>query len=249
LSDVLSGKTAWITGAARGIGKEIAREFAAAGATLALTDVLADDLAAAAHELETAFRVKVLHSVLDVTDTAGAEAFVQRCVAELGALTILVNNAGITRDGLLLRMSEEDWDRVLTINLKGAFVCSKAAAKVMMKARYGKIVNMASVVGVMGNAGQANYSASKAGLIGLTKSVAKELGGRGVRVNAIAPGFIETEMTHRLAPDVKEAYMKGIPLGCFGTPADVARLCVFLSSPASDYVTGQVVVIDGGLHM
>jgi 3-oxoacyl-[acyl-carrier protein] reductase len=249
VSTDLRGKTAWITGAARGIGKEIAREFAAAGAQLAVTDVLESDLAATAAELTAAHGVKVIHSKLDVTDAAGADAWVQRCTEELGGLTILVNNAGVTRDGLLIRMSEEDWDRVLTINLKGAFICSKAAAKVMMKARYGKIVNMASVVGVMGNAGQANYCASKAGLIGLTKSIAKELGGRGVRVNAVAPGFIETDMTHKLPPEVKDAYIKGIPLNYFGAAADVARLCAFLASPASDYITGQVVVVDGGLHM
>ena len=207
MSAMLNDRTAWITGAARGIGKEIAREFAASGAALALTDVLEAELAATAAELTAEFGVRIIHSKLDVTDGAGADAFVQRCQAELGGLTILINNAGVTRDGLLIRMSEADWDRVLTINLKGAFVCAKAAAKVMMKARYGKIVNMASVVGVMGNAGQANYSASKAGLIGLTKSIAKELGGRGVRVNAVAPGFIETEMTHQLTPEVKEAYL------------------------------------------
>ncbi|MBI5059203.1 3-oxoacyl-[acyl-carrier-protein] reductase [candidate division KSB1 bacterium] len=248
MSTALHGKTAWITGAARGIGKEIALAFAEAGANLALTDVLEPELAATATELASAHGVKAIFSKLDVTDAAGADAWVQRCVEELGSLTILINNAGITRDALLIRMSEDDWDRVLTVNLKGAFVCSKAAAKIMMKARYGKIVNMASVVGVMGNAGQANYSASKAGLIGLTKSVAKELGGRGVRVNAVAPGFIETDMTHQLSPEVKAAYLKGIPLNSFGTPADVAQLCVFLCSPASDYITGQVVVIDGGLH-
>ncbi len=243
-----AGKTVWITGAARGIGKSIAREFAACGASLALSDVLEAELATTAAELQNEFHVPVHHAVLDVTNGAGAEQFVQAAMEKLGNLTVLINNAGVTRDGLLIRMTEADWDRVLDINLKGAFVCTKAAAKVMMKARYGKIINIASVVGVMGNAGQANYAASKAGMIGLTKSVAKELGGRGVRVNAVAPGFIATEMTHQLAPDVRDAYLKAIPLSYLGDPADVARVCAFLASPDADYITGQVIVVDGGLH-
>lgn len=243
-----AGKIVWITGAARGIGKSIAREFAACGASLALSDVLEAELAAVATELQNEFSVPVYQAVLDVTDSAGAEQFVQAVIEKLGSLTVLINNAGVTRDGLLIRMTEADWDRVLDINLKGAFVCTKAAAKVMMKARYGKIINIASVVGIMGNAGQANYSASKAGMIGLTKSVAKELGGRGVRVNAVAPGFIATEMTHQLTPDVRDAYLKAIPLNYLGDPADVARTCAFLASPDADYITGQVIVVDGGLH-
>lgn len=245
----LQGQVAWITGAARGIGKEIAREFAASGCKLALTDVLADAVAATASELSAEYGVPAIHAALDVTDAAGAEQFAHRCVLDLGALSILVNNAGVTRDNLLIRMSEEDWDRVLTINLKGTFVCTKAAGRIMMKARYGKIVNIASIVGVMGNAGQSNYSASKAGMIGFTKSIAKELGSRGVRVNAIAPGFIATDMTHTLSPEVKEAYMKAIPLAALGNAADVAHVCAFLASRASDYITGQVLPVDGGLHM
>ncbi|MFZ5433690.1 MAG: 3-oxoacyl-[acyl-carrier-protein] reductase [Calditrichota bacterium] len=244
----LEGKTVWITGAARGIGKAIAAELAVRGAHLALTDVLESELAAAAEEFRRAYSVQVITERLDVTDLSGAERFVERCTKELGGLLGLINNAGITRDGLLMRMSEEDWDRVLNINLKGAFVCTKAAIKPMMKARYGKIVNVASVVGVMGNAGQANYVASKAGMIGLTKSVAKELGSRGVRVNAVAPGFIETEMTHTLSPEVREAYLKAIPLNQMGTPEDVARVCSFLIAPESDYITGQVILVDGGMH-
>ncbi len=243
-----AGKTIWITGAARGIGKSIAREFAACGASLALSDVLEAELAVTTAELQKEFNVPVHYAVLDVTDSAGAEQFVQAAIEKLGGLTVLINNAGVTRDGLLIRMTEADWDRVLDINLKGAFVCMKAAARVMMKARYGKIINIASVVGIMGNAGQANYSASKAGMIGLTKSVAKELGGRGVRVNAVAPGFIATEMTHQLAPEVRDAYLKAIPLNYLGDPADVARACAFLASPDADYITGQVIVVDGGLH-
>jgi 3-oxoacyl-[acyl-carrier protein] reductase len=243
-----SGKVVWITGAARGIGKTISREFARCGASLALSDVLEVELSATAQELREEFNVPVHCSVLDVTDSAGAERFVQATTDALGGLTVLINNAGITKDGLLLRMAEADWDRVLDINLKGAFVCTKAAAKVMMKARYGKIINIASVVGIMGNAGQANYAASKAGMIGLTKSVARELGGRGVRVNAVAPGFIATEMTHQLAPEVRDAYLKAIPLNYLGEPADVAHVCAFLASPDGDYITGQVIVVDGGLH-
>lgn len=249
MSLVLSGRTAWITGAARGIGKSIARKLAQEGADLALTDVLADDLAATAAELAEESGRKVIQQTLDVTDQSGAAAFVQRVMDELGGLTILINNAGITRDGLLMRMSLQDWERVLQVNLTGAFVCTQAATKPMMKTRYGKIINIASVVGVMGNAGQVNYSASKAGMIGLTKSVAKELAGRGIRANAIAPGFIETEMTHQLSPETREAYMQAIPLKYLGSPDDIAQLCAFFASAASDYVTGQVLVVDGGMHM
>jgi len=244
----LEGRVVWITGAARGIGKSIASELASRGARLALTDVLEPDLAATASEVASTHGVQVIHQRLDVTDGAGAEHLVQRCTSELGGLTALINNAGITRDGLLMRMSDEDWDRVLSVNLKGTFVCTRAAIKAMMKARYGKIVNIASVVGVRGNAGQANYSASKAGIIGLTKSVARELGSRGVRANAVAPGFIVTEMTDQLPQDVKDAYLKGIPLNTLGTPGDVARTCAFLVSADSDYITGQVLVVDGGMQ-
>jgi 3-oxoacyl-[acyl-carrier protein] reductase len=244
----LRDRTVWITGAARGIGKAIATEMAAGGAHLALTDVLETELAATTAELASQHGVKVIHSRLDVTDMAGAEAFAQRCVAELGSMTALINNAGITRDGLMIRMSDDDWDRVISVNLKGTFVCSKAAAKVMMKARYGKIVNIASVVGMMGNPGQANYVASKAGIIGLTKTIAREFGARGVRANAVAPGFIATEMTDQLSPEVKDAYLKAIPLNYLGSPQDVARVCAFLVSPDSDYITGQVLVVDGGMH-
>ena len=249
MSLLLEGRVAWITGSARGIGKAIARHFAHAGADLALTDVLEADLAETARELQSESGRKVIHHVLDVTDPTGAASFVQRAVDELGGLSILINNAGITRDALLMRMSLTDWERVLSVNLTGTFVCTQAAIKPMMKARYGKIVNIASVVGVMGNAGQANYSASKAGMIGLTKSVAKELAGRGIRANAVAPGFIETDMTHQLTPEVKEAYLQAIPLKYLGSPNDIAQVCAFLASPASDYISGQVLVVDGGMHM
>jgi 3-oxoacyl-[acyl-carrier protein] reductase len=248
MTDDLTGKVVWITGAARGIGKGIAQEFARRKASLALTDVMEAEVAAVAEELARTFGVKTISAKLDVTDAAGADAFVQRCMAELGGLTALINNAGITRDGLLIRMTEDDWDRVISINLKGTFICAKAAVKVMMKARYGKVVNIASVVGVSGNAGQANYVASKAGIIGLTKTMAKEMGGRGIRTNAVAPGFIATDMTDQLAPEVKEAYQKNIPLGYFGSPDDVARVCAFLVSTDADYINGQVLVVDGGMH-
>jgi 3-oxoacyl-[acyl-carrier protein] reductase len=244
----LKGKIVWITGAARGIGKAIAVDLAARGASLALTDVLDADLEATAKEIAAAHGVPVIHGRLDVTDAKGADDFVQRCVSELGGLTALVNNAGITRDGLLIRMTEDDFDRVIGVNLKGTFVCTKAAIRVMMKARYGKIVNMASVVGLSGNAGQANYVASKAGVIGFTKTVAKEFGARGIRANAVAPGFIATDMTHQLPPEVKDGFLKSIPLAYAGTAEDVARVCAFLLSPDSDYVTGQVLVVDGGMH-
>ncbi len=244
----LQGKVVWITGAARGIGKAIARELAARGASLGLTDVLDADLAATAQEIAAEYKMPVIHGRLDVTDAKGADDFVQRCSAELGGLTALVNNAGITRDGLLIRMTEDDFDRVLNVNLKGTFVCTKAAIRVMMKARYGKIVNMASVVGLCGNAGQANYVASKAGVIGFTKTVAMEFGARGIRANAVAPGYIATDMTEKLPPEVKDAFLKSIPLGCAGSPDDVARVCAFLISPDSDYITGQVLVVDGGMH-
>lgn len=245
---ILQGKTCWITGAARGIGKAIALELGKAGAHLALTDIMESELAATAAEL-TGCGTSVIFSKLDVTNAKGADEFVQRCLVETGNLTALVNNAGITRDGLMIRMSDDDWDRVMAVNLKGAFVCTRAAARTMMKARYGKIVNITSVVGLMGNAGQANYSASKAGLIGLTKSVAREFGGRGVRANAVAPGFIATEMTHQLSDETRDAYLKAIPLGYLGKPEDVARTALFLTSPASDYISGQVLVVDGGMYM
>ncbi len=244
----LQGKVVWITGSSRGIGKSIAQELASRGASLALTDILEAELAATAGEIQSAHKIPVIHAKLDVTDSAGADQFAQRCVSELGGLAALINNAGITRDALMIRMTEDDWDRVLSVNLKGTFVCTKAAVKFMMKARYGKIVNIASVVGVMGNAGQANYSASKAGVIALTKSVAKEFGARGIRANAVAPGFIATEMTHKLSPETQEAYLKSIPLNYLGSPEDVARVCGFLVSPDSDYITGQVLVVDGGMH-
>jgi len=244
----LKDKVAIITGGARGIGKEIATVFAKEGCNLALCDVNAEALDQAQAEMEKLGRV-VLTGVVDVTKFDQVDSFVQKSLDKFGKIDILVNNAGITRDTLLVRMSEADWDLVLAVNLKGAFNCTKSVAKVMMKQRDGRIVNMASIIGVMGNAGQANYAASKGGLIALTKTVAKELASRNVRANAIAPGFIQTDMTAKLSEEVKAEMMKHIPLGKLGNPQDVANLALFLASDASSYITGQVVQIDGGMVM
>lgn len=243
------GKTAIVTGSGRGIGKAVARNLAALGAHVVLNDIAASDsVDATAEEFKKeGFKVTVVKG--DVRNFEDCETMVNKAVEEFGSLDILVNNAGITRDTLIMRMSDSDWDDVLAINLKGAFNCIKAAAKVMMKQRSGRIINVSSIVGVMGNAGQANYSASKAGLIGLTKSAAKELAARGITVNAVAPGFIQSAMTDKLPENIREAYMNAIPLKRFGTPEDVANVIAFLASPESDYVTGQVIHIDGGMVM
>ena len=245
----LEGKVAWVTGSARGIGKAIARALAEQGASLAVTDIEGDVARTTAAELAEDFGVKALAASLDVTDTTGIDSFIKQIKTDLGELSILVNNAGITRDGLLIRMTDDDWARVLQVNLTGTFLCTRAAAKVMMRARSGKIINIASVVGMTGNAGQANYASSKAGVIGLTKSTAKELAARGIRVNAVAPGYIATEMTQGLPEDAKQEFLKGIPLGTVGRPEDVASVVTFLASSASDYITGQVIRVDGGMQM
>ena len=244
----LEGKVALITGGARGIGKEIAVLFAKEGANIALCDV---DLAQAeetAREIQDLGREGLAFKA-DVTDPKDVQDMVDKILDKLKKLDILINNAGITRDNLILRMSEDEWDKVIAVNLKGCFLCTKAASKVMLKQRSGRIVNIASIIGIMGNAGQANYAASKAGIIGLTKSVAKELSGRGICVNAIAPGFIKTEMTARLSEDIQKRMLSAIPLGRFGTPRDVADLASFLSSEDSSYITGQVIQVDGGMLM
>ena len=242
----LDNKIALVTGAARGIGQAIALQLAADGADLALCDVKAEWLE------DTAAKVKALGRraegyAMDVANGAAVGEAVAKVLADFGRIDVLVNNAGITRDTLLMRMSEEDWDAVLDINLKGAFLVTKAVVKPMMKQRSGAIVNIASVVGIMGNPGQANYTASKAGLIALTKTTAKELGSRNVRVNAVAPGFIRTAMTDKLAEPVKEAMLKMVPLGRLGEPEDVAKAVAFLASDAAAYVNGQTLAVCGGM--
>jgi 3-oxoacyl-[acyl-carrier protein] reductase len=244
----LSGKNALVTGAGRGIGREIALTLARAGANIGVCDV---DLATAqstAAEVQALGR-KALALHCDVSKAADIAEAVSAFCAQFSTIDILVNNAGITRDGLLVRMKEEDWDLVLAINLKSAFLCCKEVSRLMVKARSGKIVSIASVVGLMGNAGQANYSASKAGLIGLTKALAKEFAGRNIQVNAVAPGFIQTAMTEKLSPPDKEKLASQIPMQRLGTPLDVANAVLFLSSSLSDYITGQVITVDGGLVM
>lgn len=244
----LKGKTAFITGAARGIGKCIAEELASEGCDIAAVDIMEDLLS----DTESAVKEKgskCLICACDVTSSENVAEAVKRTVSELGKIDILVNNAGITRDNLLIRMSDDEWEKVLNINLKGTFNCIRAAAKPMMKARSGVIINMASVVGVMGNAGQANYVASKAGIIGLTKSAAKELALRNITVNAIAPGFIDTEMTRSLPDKVKEEMLNLIPLKRFGSTKDIAGIVSFLASEKASYITGQVFNVNGGMYM
>ncbi|NLI15257.1 MAG: 3-oxoacyl-[acyl-carrier-protein] reductase [candidate division Zixibacteria bacterium] len=244
----LMGKTALITGAGRGIGKEIARALGKSGANLIISDIAADFANQAASELNDA-GIKTLAVVGDISKAGDVETLFKTANETFGGVDILVNNAGITRDNLLARMDEKDWDLVLSVNLKGAFLCTKAASRGMMKKRYGRIVNISSVVGIMGNAGQANYSASKAGLIGLTKSAAKELAGRNITVNAVAPGYIATDMTQNLPEEAKAKFLQSVPLGRPGTPEDIAGVVLFLVSDAASYITGQVIHIDGGMLM
>lgn len=245
----LTGKTALVTGATRGIGKGIAIKLASAGANIAFSFASSVEKAKAfEHEL-AAFGIKAKGYQSNAADFANAEILVDDILKDFGALDILVNNAGITRDTLLMRMSEQQWDEVLDTNLKSAFALTKAAMKPMMKAKFGSIINITSVVGITGNAGQANYAASKAGMIGFTKSVAKELGSRNIRCNAIAPGFIETEMTEALTPEVRAEWVKGIALKKGGSPEDVANCVLFLASDASTYITGQTINVCGGMVM
>ena len=242
----LENKIALVTGAARGIGQAIAVQLAADGADLALCDVQAEWLADTAAKVQALGRRSQAYA-MDVAQGAAVTEAVNKILADFGRIDVLVNNAGITRDTLLIRMSEEDWDAVLDINLKGAFLVTKAVVKFMMKQRSGAIVNIASVVGVMGNAGQVNYSASKAGLIALTRTLAKELGGRNVRINAVAPGFIRTAMTDKLPEAAREAMLRNVPLGRPGEPEDVARAVAFLASDSAAYVTGQTLAVCGGM--
>ncbi|MGC2061592.1 MAG: 3-oxoacyl-[acyl-carrier-protein] reductase [Thermodesulfovibrionales bacterium] len=244
----LKGRVALITGGARGIGKAIAECFARKGADLVIADISYDSAAATAKEL-AASGIKTSALKLDVSKSDDVAAGFREIMNQFGRLDILVNNAGITRDGLLLRMKEEDWDAVIGINLKGVFLCSKEAVKVMVKQKYGRIINIASVVAFMGNPGQANYSASKAGIVGLTKTTAKEYASRGITANAVAPGFIATAMTDALAENVRQEMLKSIPAGAFGTAGDVANAVAFFASPESSYVTGQVIHVNGGMYM
>ena len=237
-----------ITGSARGIGFAIAERFAISGATVLIMDINSQAVQTAVQKLTDAGFIAFGYTG-SVTDSAAMEELFKSVQHEHGKLDCLINNAGITRDNLVLRMKEEDWQAVIDINLKGSFICTQKAFKVMMKQRFGSIINIASVIGIMGNAGQANYAASKGGIIAFTKSCAKEFASRNVRVNAVAPGFIETEMTAALPEAVTAQYAQVIPLSRMGSPDDVARLCVFLASDDSSYITGQTIAVDGGLTM
>ncbi|MBI3321841.1 MAG: 3-oxoacyl-[acyl-carrier-protein] reductase [Candidatus Omnitrophica bacterium] len=248
LAAPLLDQVAVITGGARGIGREIAIVFANAGADVALFDVNAELLEQSAGELRGLGR-RAEGFAVDVTDGKQVEEGVAKVLDKLGRIDILINNAGITKDGLLVRMDDAQWDRVLNINLRGTFLCTRAVAKHMLKQRRGRIVSIASIVGLIGNPWQANYAASKAGIIGMTKAVAKELAARGITCNAIAPGFIKTEMTDALPEDAKQRLMAAIPMGALGEPRDVAQAALFLVSEAARYITGHVLVVDGGLAM
>jgi 3-oxoacyl-[acyl-carrier protein] reductase len=238
-------KTVVVTGSARGIGRTIAESFAALNANVVICDLDQKQVEAVAGEIGS----RAVGFKADVTVTEDLEQLFEKVVEKFGRIDVLVNNAGITRDTLMVRMNEEDWDTVLDINLKGSFLATKLAAKVMMKQRSGRIISISSVVGLTGNAGQANYAASKAGLIGFTKSAAKELAARGITVNAVAPGFIQTEMTDAMTDAAKEAFLAQVALKRPGTPADVASAVLFFASDAASYVTGQVLAVDGGLTM
>ncbi|MEI8242301.1 MAG: 3-oxoacyl-[acyl-carrier-protein] reductase [bacterium] len=244
----LEGKIAIVTGAARGIGRTIAEALAREGADLALCDCQVEWMNDTVASVQSMGR-KAMAGAADVGNAAAVDAFVNQVMAHYGRIDILVNNAGITRDKLLIRMSDDDWDQVLRINLTGAFLLSRSVAKVMMKQRAGCMVNIASIIGLIGNAGQCNYAASKAGLIAMSKSMAKELAGRGIRVNAVAPGFIVSKMTDALSEEVRNQMMAAIPAGRFGTAEDVAKSVVFLASDDASYVTGQVLSVNGGMVM
>ncbi len=243
--ELVKGKSVIITGSARGIGRSIAERFIAEGANVVISDVLKD----MAEDTAAALGDNAIAVEANVTRPEDVKTLVNKTKEAFGSVDVLINNAGITRDGLFIRMKEEDWNLVIDINLKGTFIASQAAAVVMMKQRSGNIINIASVSGLFGNAGQANYASSKAGIIALTKVTARELSGRGIRVNAIAPGFIQTAMTDKLSEDIRTEYIKQIPLGQMGSVDDVANAALFLASPMSAYITGQTIAVCGGLTM
>ena len=244
----LENKVAFITGAAQGIGREIALKFASEGADIVVGDINLEKAIKTQADIEALGR-KALALEMDVTDYAKLTEALNKILDKFGKVDILVNNAGITKDNLILRMGDAEWDAVISVNLKGTFNCTKAVSRLMLKQRYGKIINVASIIGIIGNAGQANYSASKAGIIALTKTAAKELASRNINVNAVAPGFIQTEMTARLPEGLKQKMQEAIPLGRFGSSGDVAAVCVFLASEEASYITGQTIIVDGGMVM
>jgi 3-oxoacyl-[acyl-carrier protein] reductase len=246
----LSNKVALVTGSARGIGKAIALKLAEAGADIVVNDIAAaaDTLEGTANEIRALNR-KALAVTADVSLKDDVNRMVETAVTTMGHVDILVNNAGVTRDQIIMRMTDEEWDTVLNIDLKSAFLCTRAVLRHMMKQRWGRIISIASVVGIMGNAGQANYAAAKAGIIGLTKSIAKEAGSRGITANAIAPGFIETKMTEKLDEKQRQIFTQRIPLGTLGSPRDVAEAAAFLASEEAHYITGQVLNVDGGMAL
>jgi len=248
MTNVLSEQVAVVTGAGRGIGRAIALRFAKAGAAVACVSRTAENAAKVAEEIQKAGG-KAWSYAVDVADAKGVVAAAEKILTDAGKVDILINNAGINRDGLLMRMSEEDWDVVLNTNLRGAFSFTKAFSRAFIKQRSGRIINISSVIGLIGNAGQCNYAASKAALIGFTKSVARELASRGITCNAIAPGFIETDMTSVIEQNVRAELLKRIPLNCLGQPEDIAEAALFLASPAARYITGQVLTVDGGMVM
>lgn len=243
----LKDRVAIITGGARGIGKKISQAFLEEGASVYIFDVNQEEGVKTVSEFQLAYDNKVNFFKVDITDEKGVEQSIKKIIEAEGRIDILVNNAGITRDNLILRMSLKDWKKVIDINLTGAFICSKHTVKYMVKKRSGKIINISSIVGVHGNAGQSNYSSSKAGIIGLTKTLARELAGRNILVNAIAPGYIETEMTEKLSDKIKEKLMEQIPSGRLGSVDDVAKTALFLASDDSNYITGTVINLDGGM--
>ena len=244
----LDNQVAVVTGAGRGIGRAIALQFAAEGADVACVSRTAENAEKTAADVRALGR-KAWALAVDVSDAAGVASVAEQIVTGAGRVDILVNNAGVTRDGLLMRMSDADWDAVVDTNLKGAFLFTRAVVRTLIRQRSGRIINIASIVGLIGNAGQCNYAASKAGLIGFTKSAARELGSRGITANVIAPGFIDTDMTEALTPEQRQALLARVPLGSFGLVEDVAQAALYLASPGARYVTGQVLVVDGGMAM